>query len=394
MGPRRLLTLAGCIAVAAGAGYLLLRPEPVLVETAIVGQGRFVAAVVVEGRTRICERYVVSAPVAGRLDRVRLKAGDRVARGDVVAVIRPSPPPLVDPRVRRELEERLGTAEAQAEEAEAAQASALAAHGRALADFARTRELRARGVAPAAAFDRDKALADQTGRDLAAAERRAHAAVHRRAEAAEALRRGSGAAGLEAFDLEAPIDGVVLRVAQENETATQPGMAILELGDVTDLEVIADPLTTEAVEMRPGAEVVVGGWGGRQPLSGRLRVVEPSAFTKVSALGVEEQRTWVVIELTSPPEARATLGDGFRVEARVTVEEIDRAILVPAGAIFRRDQGWHVFVLEHGRARLRGIEILRHAGGVAAVAAGLQPGMPVIVFPPSRLADGAVVRTR
>lgn len=394
MGPRRFLALAVSLAVAACAGYLLLRPERMLVETAVVGEGRFVAAVVAEGRTRIRERYVVSAPVAGRLDRVRLKAGDRVAKDEVVAIIRPNPPPLVDPRAQRELEERLGAAEAQAEEAEAAQASARAARDKALADFARTRELHARGVAPAAAFDRDKALGEQTARDLAAAERRAHAAAHRRAEAAEALRRGIGPATLEAFELRAPVAGIVLRVAQENETATQPGTAILELGDVTDLEVVADPLTTEAVEMQPGADVVVAGWGGRQPLSGRLRFVEPSAFTKVSALGVEEQRTWVVVDLTSPPEARPTLGDGFRVEARITVEEIDRAILVPAGAIFRRDQGWHVFVLEHGRARLRAIEILRHAGGVAAVAAGLRPGVAVVVFPPSRLADGTAVRTR
>lgn len=394
MTPRLFLVLLVSAALAAGIGHLILRPRPVLVETATVTQGRFVAVVAVEGRTRIRERFVVSAPVAGRLDRVRLKPGDRVEAGAVVAILRPNPAPLVDPRAQRELEERLGAAEALVEEAEAAQAGARAARDRAQGDFERTRELRLRGVASAMAYDRDKAAADQAERELAAAEGRAHAAMHRRAEAAEALRRGSGPATLEAFELRSPISGIVLRVAQESEAAAQPGAVVLELGDIADLEIVADPLTTEAVEMKPGAAVVIDGWGGGQKLHARLRRVEPSAFTKLSALGVEEQRTWVVADLTSPLEARPTLGDGFRVEARIVVEEIERAILVPVGALFRRGQSWQVFALEHGRARLRAVEVVRRSDGVAAIAAGLEPGMSVVVFPPGGLSDGAATLTR
>jgi HlyD family secretion protein len=394
MEPRRFLATLASLAIAAAAGFWLLRPAPILVETAPAAEGRFIATVVVEGRTRIRERYVVSAPVAGRLDRIRLKAGDHVDKDAVVAVLRPNPPPLVDPRARRELEERLGAAEAQVEETAALQAGGRAAHEKAAADFERTRELRARGVASAMVYDRDRAAAEQAARDLAAAERRAHAAAHRLAEAAEALRRGSDPAVVEAFELRSPIAGMVLRVAQESEAAAQPGAAILELGDTADLEIVADPLTTDAVQMRAGAPVVVEGWGGAQALQGRLRLVEPAAFTKISALGVEEQRTWIVADLTSPPELRPALGDGYRVEARIAVAEIDRAILIPVGALFRSGQDWQVFVLEDGRARLRHVEVLRRSGGVAALGGGLQAGMEVIVFPPRDLNDGAAARTR
>lgn len=389
---RRFFLWLAATAFIGAAAFWLLRPTPILVEVAVVTQGRFLATVTAEGRTRIRQRYVVSAPIAGRLERIRLKVGDRVEKDAVIAALKPNPPPLIDPRARRELEERLGAAEAQVEEAQALHAKAQAAREKASNDFARTRQLQLRGITSAMAFDRDKAADEQAARDLIAAERRIHAAFHQRAEAAEALRRSAEPMNSETFDLRAPAAGIVLRLMLESEAAVQSGAAIMELGDATDLEIIADPLTSDAVQMRPGAPVTIERWGGSQDLRGSLRLVEPSGFSKVSALGIEEQRTWVVIDLISPPDMRQTLGDGYRAEVRIVIEEIDNATLAPIGALFRRAQAWHVFVMDDRKARLRQIDVKRRSGSLAAID-GLEPGTSVIVFPPNSLSDGTAVRT-
>ncbi len=382
-------------AVAAGVlAYWLMRPAPIVVETTTVSRGPFIVTVAADGRTRVRQRYVVSAPIAGRLERVRLKVGDRVEAGAVVAVLRPNPAPLIDDRARRELEERLGAAEALVEEAEALRAKATAGRDKAANDFERTRQLLARGVASTAAFDRDKAAAEQAARDVVAAERRAHAAIHQRAEAEQALRRTTEPAASETFELRAPVAGSVLRVAQESEAALQPGASVIEVGDTTDLEIIADPLTTDAVQMRPGAMVAIDRWGGPAPLEGRVRLVEPAGFTKISALGVEEQRAYVIMDLASPAEARPTLGDGYRVEVKITLDEIADAVIAPVGALIRRNDSWQAFVVEDGSARLRDVKLLRRSGARAAIAEGLAPGVMVVLFPPSALKDGSRVAVR
>lgn len=394
MRPGRILFWLVSAIIAALAAFWLLRPQAILVETAPVVTGRFVASIAADGRTRVRDRYAISAPGAGRIERVRLKPGDRIAKDAPVAILRAAQPVLVDARARAELEERLGAAEAQLEEAEALLARARIAQEKAMTDLDRARQLLARGAVSSTALERDLAAAQLAGRDMAAAERRMHAATHQRAQAAAALRRSVEPGASDMIEITAPVSGVVLRVVVENETVVQAGTVILELGDLADLEIVADALTIEAVQMRPGAPVVIQGWGGPEDLRGTVQRVEPGGFTKVSALGVEEQRTNVIINLVSPVEMREALGDNYRVEVKIQIAELESAILVPVGALFRRGSGWHVFAIIDDRARLRPVEISRRSGEVAAVASGLEAGVQVIVFPPGQLDDGMPVRLR
>jgi len=385
---RRVVLWAVGIAIAAGVIWWLVRPQPVPVETARVVAGTFRVIVEADGRTRVRDRYVVSAPISARVERSTRRPGDRVAAGEAVAILRPNPPALLDIRARRELEERFGAADAQVEEAAAVHARARVALDQARTNLDRTRQLRAREAATLAALERDTFAAEQAERDVRATERRMHAAEHQRAEAAEALRRVDDPGRGEAFTLAAPITGTILRIVQESEAAVQPGAQLVEIGDPAELEIVADLLTTDAVRLRPGAAVEIVRWGGPSDLVGRVRRVEPSGFTKVSALGVEEQRVWVVVDLVSPSAERPSLGDGFRVELRLVAEEIEGATIVPVGALFRRGEAWQTFVVEDGVARLRTVEVSRRSGRTAAVTGGLAPGETVILFPPNAVAEG------
>jgi HlyD family secretion protein len=236
-------------------------------------------------------------------------------------------------------------------------------------------------------------LAERTAaRDLLAAERRRHAAEHELDQARALLAStDTPEGGLERHEVRAPVAAHVLRVLQESEAVVASGAPLLELGDPADLEVVVDVLTTEAVGIAPGAPVSIERWGGPRPLHGRVRRVEPGAFTRVSALGVEEQRVWVVIDLVGPREGWVALGDGFRVDARITVATIEDTVLVPVSALFRRGGGWTVFVVQDGAARERRVEVARRAARSAIVAEGVAPGETVILFPPSALRDGARV---
>ena len=207
-------------------------------------------------------------------------------------------------------------------------------------------------------------------------------------------RHDEGAKPSEPWEVTAPVAGVVLKVLQESETVVTPGQPLVELGDPQDLEIVVDILSTDAVEVRPGAEVSIERWGGQGALIGRVRRVEPAAFTKVSTLGVEEQRVNVIIDLLSPPEVRSSLGDGYRIEARITVFNIDETLIVPSGAVFRVGDAWNVYVVKSGRAELRAVEIIRRAGRQAAVKSGLQAGDVVIVYPSDRVTAGARVEPR
>ena len=267
-------------------------------------KGLFVASVDEDGKTRVRERYVVAAPLAGRLTRIRLKVGDRVGVDDVVATIAPSPVPLLDPRSRREAEERLGSAEATLDRTQAATERAKAQADQAKTDLDRTRTLVERGASTIQALERAELAMRVADRDLRAADFLHHAAEHEINQARALLARyqdGADSAS-ESWNVTAPVPGVVLKVAQESETIVQPGTPLMEIGDPRDLEIVVDVLSTDAVEIRPGAEVVIEHWGGQGELSGRVRRVEPAAFTKVSTLGVEEQRVNVLIDISAPPE--------------------------------------------------------------------------------------------
>jgi len=386
------------LSLVAAVGLLAwsVMPRPIPVETATVTTGRFVATVDEDGKTRIRERYVMAAPLAGRLTRVSLKVGDRVDAGAVVATILPTPAPLLDPRSRREAEERLGAAEAALERAKALVERARAQAEQADNELVRTRALMERGATTAQALERTELAKRVADRDLRAAEFQLHAAEHELDQARALLARYTDAdkAPLERWTLTAPVAGVVLKLAQESETIVQPGTPILEIGDPGDLEIVVDVLSTDAVEIKPGAEVTIENWGGQGALVGRVRRIEPAAFTKVSALGVEEQRVNVVIDFASPPDRWAGLGDGFQVDARITVFMQESATIVPAGALFRRGESWSLYVLEEGRAQARTVTLFRRSGRVAAIATGLAPGERVIVYPSDRITPGARIETR
>ncbi|WP_137180744.1 efflux RND transporter periplasmic adaptor subunit [Roseomonas sp. AR75] len=384
--------VAAAVLLAAGAAFLAFRPRPILVETELVTRGRFEAVVEEDGRTRVRDRYVVSAPVAGRVLRIGVRAGDTIGRGDLVAEIVAAPSALLSPRARREAEERVGAAEAMLQQAGVLVERAAAQQAQAEADAARVRALHARGAAPLQQLERAELAERTAARDMLAAERRRHAAEHELDQARALLASADAQQGsLERHEVRAPVAGRVLRVLQESEAVVASGAPLLELGDPADLEVVVDVLTAEAVGIRPGAPVTIERWGGPVPLEGRVRRVEPGAFTRVSALGVEEQRVWVVVDLISPRERWGALGDGFRVDARITVEAIEDAVLVPVSALFRRGAGWAVFVVQGGTARERRVEVVRRAARSAMISGGLMAGETVVLFPPSTLRDGVRV---
>jgi HlyD family secretion protein len=389
------VTVAVLLAFAAGLIWAVW-PRPVPIEAATVTRGSFVATVDEDGKTRIRERYVVVAPLAGRLTRISLKAGDRVSADEPIATILPSAATLVDPRSPREVAEEIGAAEAGLERAKTNVERGQAQAEQAKTEFERTRTLVERGASTTQALERAELAMRVADRDLRAAEFQYHAAEHQLAQARALLARyhNGSKASSNGWNVTAPIPGVVLKVTQESETPVRPGSPILEIGDPRDLEIVVDVLSTDAVEIRPGAAVTIANWGGEGVLNGRVRRVEPSAFTKISTLGVEEQRVNVLIDLTSPPEVWKNLGDGYQVDARITVFAQDNATIVPAGALFRRSDVWNVFVVENGRAHGREVTLLRRSGRTAAVASGLKPDERVIVYPSDRIADGVRVEFR
>jgi HlyD family secretion protein len=395
MTGRHIGIATGLLAIAGIAAWLLI-PAPVAVETAAVTNERFVATVDEDGKTRVRERYVVAAPLAGRLSRIRSKVGDQVQVDDAVATITPSPAPLMDLRTRREVEESLGTSEANLERAKAGVERARAQNDQAKTDLARTRTLAQQGAATAQALERTELAARLADRDLRAAEFQDHAAEHEISQLRALLARyGNDSSGQpESWGVTAPVAGVVLKVAQESETIVQPGTPLLDIGDARDLEIVVDVLSTDAVEIRPGADVTIDHWGGEGKLKGRVRRVEPAAFTKISTLGVEEQRVNVLVDILSPAGQWARLGDAYQVDVQITVFARDDATIVPSGAIFRRGEGWNVYVAKNGRAELRQIELLRRSGRLAAITSGVAPGEEVIVYPSDRVAPGIRVAQR
>jgi HlyD family secretion protein len=392
----RVLSALAIVAIVVLAIWALL-PKPIPIETATVTKGKFVATVDEDGKTRVRERYVVAAPLAGRLTRVRLKAGDAVKADDVVASILPSPAPFLDPRSRQQAEERLGTTEATRERTKAMVERTQAEAAQAKNELDRTRTLRQSGSSTAQALERAETAMRVAERDLRAAQFQDHAAEHEIEQAKVLLAQyRDGAAGTppERWNVTAPVSGLVLKVTQESETVVQPGTPILEIGDPRDLEVVADVLSTDAVEIHPGAQVAIEHWGGPGTLAGRVRRIEPAAFTKISTLGVEEQRVNVLIDIVAPEKDWVGLGDAYQVDARITVFSHDDATIVPAAALFRTGEAWSAYVVRNGRAQLRAVELLRRSGRFAAVTAGVQVGDKVIVYPNDRIATDVRVEAR
>jgi HlyD family secretion protein len=292
-----------------------------------------------------------------------------------------------------ELSERVGAAEARVERARAATERAGAALDQSRADLERAEKLERGGFVSPSAREQAQLAVRVRQKELEAAGFERHAAEHDLSQARAALARarsfgGNGYERGSEWEVRSPVDGRVLKVLKESEDAVDAGVPIVEVGDPRDLEVVLDVLSTEAVRVKPGADVELDAGGGLH-LSGKVRLVEPSAFTKVSALGVEEQRVNVIVDLISPPEAWQALGDAYRVDARIVVHRQADAVKVPVAALFRDNAEWAVFVVSEGRADKRRVRISRRGALEAVVEEGLSPGERVIAYPGDAVKDGA-----
>jgi HlyD family secretion protein len=380
--------------IAAGLVYGF-SPKPVVVEMIAVERGAMAVSIEEEGKTRVRERYVISAPVTGHLRRIDLKVGDPVAAGQILAWIDPARTSALDPRSRAQAEATLAAAEAAQAAAEQGIVAARAQTRLASQELDRTLALRDSGFVSVQALDQTRARVDLTRASLEAAIQQGKVAAHDVQAARASLGQGSAApAPGAAVPVPAPARGQILKLLHESEGALVAGQPLLEVGNPESLEVEVEVLSTSAVRITPGARVVLDRWGGDTPLAGVVRRIEPAAFTKVSALGVEEQRTRVIVDLGAPRETWARLGDGFRVEARFVVWEAADVVHIPTSALFRHAGGWAVFVPQAERARLRPVKIGQRTGLQAQVLEGLQAGEYVIAHPGDTLADGVRIKPR
>jgi HlyD family secretion protein len=387
--------VAALVAGAAVATVAMLRPQPQRVDVAAVERGPLTVEVEENGKTRVTDRYAVSAPVSGGLSRVSFEPGDRVVQGEVLARIVPAVSPLLDARERAQAEARLQASLSSLAQAHAQTLRADVAVQRAEEDVRNDRQLEASGSLAHQSVDLASFEARMRAQELASArfaERVAEEEV-RVARAALGEPRADGRpSGY--VDVIAPASGAVLRVAQKSATVVAAGAPILEVGDPASLEVVVDLLTTDAVRVKPGTPVAIHGWGGDEPLAGRVRRVEPSAFTRPSALGVDEQRVNVIVAIVEPPERAAALADGYRVEATIVTWRAENVIRAPQGAVFRHGAGWAAFRVEGGIARLTPITLGHRGESDVEVLSGLAPGVTVIVHPGDRVRDGVRVDAR
>jgi HlyD family secretion protein len=377
---RRSGVLAAIAGVVALSVYALM-PRPIVVDVATVAQGPLRVTVEEDGVTRVRERYEITTPVAGRVRRIELHPGDPVTAGQSLATIETVP---LDPKLQAQLAARLESARRTREEADALVARALAAVELARRETARLRRLSREDIASRQALDQAVASERNAAETLDAARHRVQSATFDAEAAHAALESG------ETFrlTLRSPVAGRVLRVVQESETVVPSGARILDVGDPSALEIAIDVLSEDAVAVRPGNRVLIEQWGGPGSVEARVRVVEPSAFTKVSALGVEEQRVNVLADFVKRPE---TMGDQFRVDTRIVVWE-GEVLRVPATAIFGGAGHWSVFVIDGRKARLRNIGIGHMGAEDVEVTSGLRAGERVVIHPSDRLGDGVSVR--
>lgn len=406
------------LAVAATVALLVwaFAPRPLPVETATAALGRFERSIDEDARTRVRDRYVISAPLAGQVSRIALREGDPVAPETVVATLTPALPPMLDARSEAQLAARVEAADAAVLRAQTRIARARTALTQARNTLRREEGLARDRFISAIQLENDRLAVRAAEQELTSAEADRHVAGHELQQARAALGAARGN-DRDAFAVRAPVTGRVLRVVQTSAGTVALGAPLIELGDLSRLEIVAELLTGDALQTPPGTPVRIERWGGAGTLNGRVRRVEPAGFTKVSALGVEEQRVNVLIELTDPPERWRTLGDGYRVAVRLLVSVREKVLTVPVGAVFPRPGGdgaasasdtasapnavnedgplpMAVFVIEDGRARQREVMVADRNGREAWIASGLRAGERVIVYPGDAIADGVRVEER
>lgn len=383
---KRLAYIFAGLAILAGISLLFI-PEPVPVEITRVNIGPLEVTLDEDGETRAHDRFIVSAPFAGRVARIELHEGDPIARDQAVAELWPLP---LSAREREEQLARISAAEARLRETRERVRQARANHEQARRERTRTEKLASGGFVAQQEAEQARLAESTSANDLEAAGFRARSMTANLKAARAALlaidtTRGSGTRII----VRSPAGGKVLRIPEKSERVVSAGAALITVGDPTRLEIVVDLLSTDAVKVKAGMPVRLHGWGGDQPLRARVRVVEPYGFTKVSALGVEEQRVNVIGDFV---DAIGSLGDGYRVEAKFVIWSDDRVLKVPVSALFRQGEEWAVFVVEGGRAKRRKIQLGRRGSLEAQVAQGLTPGETVIRHPSNDLTDGARVR--
>lgn len=391
-----ILVSAILAAIVLGIGYAFL-PKPVPVEVAKVARGRLAVTVEEEGKTRVVDRFTVSAQVAGIARRVALEVGDRVSRGQALLEIDPAPPPFLDVRRREAAEAKVRAAEASLESAKEQVRIVAAREEYTRSNLERTAKLHASGFASNESLEAAESGATQERGALRSAESAVNVARSELEGARAELLSATGKAAPKAKErvaVRAPVAGSVLAVIHKSEGAVREGEALLVLGDPRSLEVETDLLSADAVRIRPGSRVLFTRWGGEEVLEGKVRAVEPAGFTKISALGVEEQRVLVIADIVSPREKWAGLGDGYRLEASFVLWEGEGVLQAPSAALFRHGDGWAAFVADGGRARLRPVELGHRSGRSAQILAGLSEGASVIVHPSEEIRDGARIRVR
>lgn len=394
--------IIGGIALAATAALLVwaFAPRPLPVELATASIGRFEITIDEDGKTRVHDRYLVSAPLAGRLSRIALREGDAVTPETVLATLAPTLAPMLDARTNAELAVRVETADAMVARAQTRIERTKVAVEQARTVLKRDEKLAADRFISANQLDTDRLAMRAAQKELDSAVQDRHVAGHEldQARAALAAVRSDNDA---TFAVRAPVAGRVLRVLQPSAGTVALGTPLLEIGDTGAIEIVAEVLTGDALRAKPGTPVRIERWGGATALAGKVRRVEPAAFTKISALGVEEQRVNVLIDITSPPQQWRALGDGYRVGLRIVALARDDVLRVPVSAVFPRTQSagdearaMAVFVFDDGRARLQAVEVGGRNGEDAWIVSGLRAGERVIVYPGDAVEDGARVEAR
>jgi HlyD family secretion protein len=383
---KKIVYVLAALAIGAALVFSLL-PGPVVVEIAKVRVGALQVTVDEDGETRAHDRFVVSAPVAARVARIELHEGDPVTQGQIVANLWPLP---LSARERVEQLARISAAEAQLREAGERVRRAQTDHEQARRDSQRMGKLAADGMVSRQEAEQAQVAETTTANELEAARFRASSAEAELKVARAALLALEASPGSTArIQMRSPVRGKVLRIPEKSERVVASGTALITIGDPTRLEVVVDLLSTDAVKVKAGMPVWIEGWGGDKPLRARIRLIEPYGFTKISALGVEEQRVNVIADFVDPP---GSLGDGYRVEAKIVIWSSDSTLKIPVSALFRRGETWTVFVVENGRAVLREVRIGHRGALEAEVLEGLKVDETVIRHPSNDISEGTRVR--
>lgn len=384
------LTIATASLLALGLLAWAAWPEPQRVETVRLAQGDFVRELVEDAQTRVRERYTVAAPLSGALVRPMLRAGDAVQAGQVVAEIRPAAPGLLDARSLAEQQERVGAAQAGLARAQANQARARAAEAQAQADLQRSESLARQGFVSSIQLETSQLALQQRRQELRMATGEVDTAAHELQRLRIGLTQATGSQGSPLWRITAPVAGHVLRLHRDSEGPVTAGTPLLDLGDPRQQEIVTELLTEDAAGLPDQAQATLGHWGGEGRLNARLSRIEPSAFTKVSALGVAEQRVKAVFDWQDPPPAG--LGDGFKMEIRIVVQQARDVALAPVSSVFPHGSGHAVFRVEAGRARLQQVTLLGRNGQQAWLRTDLGTGAELVAYPAATLRDGVRVQ--